>query len=104
MFVEIIHPDGELKREVWQFEFYGTSFFYLYLNYYALQTRPTTRHKKWREENQWYRLNARKSNIRVLLPNNVIRVLLPTNVLDEAKEQICKAIRNMAAIGGATGS
>ncbi len=63
MRIEIIRPDGDLKREVWTYEL-AVSYFpaYIYFDHYSFQTRPTKRHN-WRTENFWSRLDHRNNTI-----------------------------------------
>ena len=64
MRAEIILPNGDLKREVWEFElvldFSGRNT--IYLSRYSFQTKETTRHK-WKVQTNWDRLFRRSSNI-----------------------------------------
>lgn len=74
MRVEIIRPDGDLKREVWYFLLdvgYG-GHGRIYLDHYSFQDRPSTRHRKWQSQTIWDRLDHRESNIEVApLPKDV---------------------------------
>jgi len=64
MNIEIIRPDGDLKREVWTFgltiDFSGRNS--ITLQYYSFQTKGTKRHK-WKAQTHWERFDRRNNNI-----------------------------------------
>ncbi len=63
MNLEVIRADGDLKREVWNFSLnIGYDSPRIYFDYYAFQTRPTTRYKKWYSQTHWGRLEHRENN------------------------------------------
>lgn len=73
MRIEIIRPDGDLKREVWHFGLnvsYGYSC--IYFDGYSFETKESNRHKKWIGQTIWSRLDHRGSNIEAApLPKDV---------------------------------
>lgn len=64
MNTEIIRPDGDLKREVWNFSIVidhsGRNS--ITLQYYSFQTKETKRHK-WKAQTHWTRYDRRSNNI-----------------------------------------
>lgn len=64
MNIEIIRPNGDLKREVWCFslQVYFSSDC-IYFERFAFQTRENKRHKKWITQLNWERLNSKNSNM-----------------------------------------
>jgi hypothetical protein len=60
----VVQPDGDLKREVWDFDLGVDYQIKLRLDYFAFQTRPSTRHRKWQVENCWNRLTHRDNTIK----------------------------------------
>lgn len=65
MNLEVIRPDGDLKRERWRF-FLQVDFSHyscIYLDDYAFQTKRTTRCRIWDTETHWNRTNCQFSNI-----------------------------------------
>ena len=73
MEIEIIRPNGDLKREVWHFSLSITIFSScIYFDGYSIQTKESTRHKKWLPQTHWRRLDRRSNNIdNPPLPPNV---------------------------------
>jgi hypothetical protein len=64
MRIEIIRPDGDLKREIWAFTLsVDYSRPCIYFDHYSFQTRESTRKRIWHKETYWDRLNTRESNI-----------------------------------------
>jgi len=63
MNIEIVRPNGDLKREVWSFGI-GLDFHppCIILARYSFQTKETKRHK-WRAETHWERYDRRNNNI-----------------------------------------
>ena len=64
MRITIIKPNGDLKREVWEFEL-SVSFSggCIYLKYYSFDSKETTRHKKWVSQTHWARLFGRDNTM-----------------------------------------
>lgn len=61
----IIEPDGDLKREVWEYSLdIDGGYFVIRLDHYAFQTRLSTRHRKWKSENEWDRLINRDNTMK----------------------------------------
>lgn len=65
MNIEVIRPDGDLKRERWTFSLVvdWANNGIIYLNTYNFETRETLRHKKWQKQTNWDRLDKRTNNI-----------------------------------------
>ena len=63
MRIEIIRPDGDLKREVWTFNLIVGDSSCIYFDSYSFQTRATTRHRTWVSQTHWQRLDKRSNNI-----------------------------------------
>lgn len=62
--IEVIRPDGDLRREVWRFSLsvsYASPC--IYFDGYSFQTKETTRHKNWIKQTHWERLDKRNNNI-----------------------------------------
>lgn len=58
MRIEITRPDGDLKREVWEFTLSGYIMDWcIYFDAYKIQTRGGNQSKKWTTQTNWYRLN-----------------------------------------------
>jgi hypothetical protein len=84
MEVEIIKPDGDLKREVWKFVFRDDySAFRIVIGRYAFQVRETRRHK-WRVQTRWERWDKRM--------NIIDHPPLPAEVITEAKKKLVEMI------------
>ena len=85
--VEIIIPNGDLKREVWSFylrvDFARIS---LWLDEYYLETKETKRHK-WKWQSRWIRTMSRDSNIE--------QPVAPEYVITEAKDKYKTMIDNL---------
>ena len=65
MRVEIIRPDGDLKREVWVFSLHiGYVSPRITFDSFSFQTRESTRHRTWIWQNHWERLNPGNSTIK----------------------------------------
>ena len=63
MIIEIVLPNGDLKREVWAFSLdIGYGFSRIYLDHYLLQVRETARHR-WEKQTYWSRLDRRSNKI-----------------------------------------
>lgn len=64
MRIEIIRPNGDLKREVWVF---SLSISYsspcIYFDAYSFQTKESKRHRNWVRQTHWVRLERRSNNI-----------------------------------------
>lgn len=59
-----IQNAGDLKREVWHFSLAVGCFSpCIRLEDYSFQTRLSRRHKKWKRETHWERLDGRSNNI-----------------------------------------
>lgn len=93
MNIEVIRPDGDLKREVWHFSLsipYGNAC--IYFDDYSFQTRETARHKKWIKQTHWERLDRRT--------NNIGEPSIPSNVEQEIRTRFQQAILTLPIIGG----
>lgn len=72
MRIEVIRPDGDLKREVWEFSFGESDPPRITLDSYSLQAKESKRHKKWLMPTHWERLFGRDNNIEAPpLPSDV---------------------------------
>ena len=64
MRVEIIKPDGDLKREEWIFSLsVSHSSPCIYFDHFSFQTKESLRHKNWIKQTHWDRLDRRYNNI-----------------------------------------
>lgn len=64
MRIEIIRPDGDLKREVWSFTLYvNYSQSCIYFNSYYFQTKESKRKRNWTNQSYWTKFFSRESNI-----------------------------------------
>jgi len=65
MRIEIIRPDGDLKREVWRFALIADWVNKAFISFeaYSFQTRETTRQRNWTRHTHWTRLERRVNNI-----------------------------------------
>lgn len=83
-----LEGDDKLTRQVWEADLtVEHSIGRIVLNYWGLETRPTTRHK-WRAESQWYRIASRPDRL-----NSVSKPEIPEDVQEELREQACAVIR-----------
>jgi len=91
MRLEIIRPNGDLEREVWQFNLnLGlTGSPCIYLQYYSFQTRGTKRHK-WVEQTHWQKIDRRY--------NNISDPPLPPDVEDEMRKRYQEYILTLHVI------
>ena len=92
--LEIIKPDGDLKREKWVFEIrlsIGRDG-YISFDYFGFETRPTRRHRKWTVQNQWSRFSLRDST----MPEPVI----PPDIEVRIRELYKAMIRRLPIVGG----
>lgn len=89
---EIIRLDGDLKREVWVFSL-GLSYASpcIYFDAYSIETRESTRHRKWFQRYHWERLNRRG--------NNMHNPPLPKNVEDEMRSRYQEYIKALPIKG-----
>jgi hypothetical protein len=72
MRIEIILPDGDLRREIWEFSISIDSCACIYFDYYSYQTRESTRKRLWHKQTHWDRLDGRNNNIsRPVLPPGI---------------------------------
>lgn len=72
MFIEIIRPDGDLKREVWVFYLSIDYKATIYLDSFSFQAKKSSRHRKWLKQTHWQRLDKRSNNIcRLPIPSDV---------------------------------
>jgi hypothetical protein len=74
MRVEVIRPDGDTKREIWHFslciDIGGRD--HIYFDRYSFQTKGSTRHRIWKTQRVWDRLDHRGSDIEAApLPKDV---------------------------------
>jgi hypothetical protein len=88
MKVEIIKHANELQRELWVFNL-STGFpcgAKIYFDLYALQSKPTKRHRNWRNQIYWARLDSRSSTTNnPPLPKKIeteMRALLQRKILE----------------------
>lgn len=91
MNIQIIRPDGDLKREVWDFALYVN--FHpdcIAFNYYSLQTRETTRHRIWKHQTNWERLERRNRTID--------KPPLPPDVEKEMREKFSEMVKALPII------
>ncbi len=74
MKIEIVDYRGDLKREVWIFTLlvgYGRQC--IYIDSYSFQTKLSTRHKSWKRQTQWDRLEHRTNNLdSPFLPDEIV--------------------------------
>jgi len=84
MNLEIIRPNGDLKREVWNFNLNvgWTGSPCIYFSYYSFQARDTTQHK-WVKHTHWDRLRR---------DNNIDSPPLPSDVEAEARAYFQKQV------------
>lgn len=90
MKIEIIESfDGNLKREVWEFEVIAEWVhpIVIYFDEYRVEERQSTRHKKWFALQKWVRLDARNSTIS--------KPSVPESILIKVKAEICKAVNEL---------
>lgn len=84
MRIEIIRPDGDLKREVWTFSLnISYSSPCIYFDAYSFQDKETKRHK-WVRQSHWERLDHRS--------NNIDNPPIPTDVEAEMRSRYQEAI------------
>ncbi len=82
----VIRNHGDLKRELWEFHFYTSMDTHLWMDQYLVQTRRTSRCKKWITNDAYLRLLHRESTIAIPpLPNDVVK---------EAKEHFTFILTN----------
>jgi hypothetical protein len=86
----IIQPNGNLEREVWEFDLETGFEPHLRLMSFAFQTRPSTRHKKWINQNRWDRLDRRN--------NTITSPPYSAQVVNNAKEYFINYIRTTEVI------
>ena len=90
--LEIIRPDGDLKREVWRFNLflpYGGNKCICF-NSYAFQTRETTRHRKWISQTKWNRTMRRE--------NTIPQPPLPDDVEAEVRKTFANRVSSLPII------
>ena len=88
MRTEIIRPNGDLKREVWEFSLsVSYSSPYIYFDSYSFQTKESPRHKKWTRQTHWERLHRRD--------NNIDNPPLPTDVEAEMRQRFQEYIMTL---------
>jgi len=88
MRIEIIRPDGDLKRELWEFGiFLDFGREGIRLDRYMFQTRKSTRHKNWNMQTRWQRVFKRE--------NNIANPPLPADVEKEMRQQCQNIIANL---------
>ncbi len=64
MRIEIIRPNGDLKREVWVFVLGGSFTSHcICFDAYSFQTKESIRHRTWKKQTHWMRLDHRNNNI-----------------------------------------
>jgi hypothetical protein len=78
MHIRIEKPDGDLKREVWEFSLMVDSMSVIYFDLYAFQTRPSRRHN-WKSQSIFQRLSRRDSNMEA--------PVIPGSILTEMRQQ-----------------
>lgn len=87
MRIEIVRPNGDLKREVWCFYLsIGYSSPCIYFDHYSFQTKETKRHK-WRRQTYWTRLERRY--------NNIDTPPLPSDVETEMRQLFANNVREL---------
>lgn len=86
MNIEIIRPNGDLKRERWTFSLVvgWADDSIIYLDTYRFETRETLRHKKWHSQTQWDRLDNRRNTMKT--------PLLFADVVAEARHIFAKQV------------
>ena len=88
MRVEIIEPRGELGRHRWVFYLYvNPADAMLWLDYWAFETRPTSRHRKWTRQNFWDRMDKRA--------NTMDTISVPSYVVEDLKAQLAAKIKEL---------
>jgi hypothetical protein len=90
MLIKIIVPNGDLKREVWEFTLSVTYRVNLRFVCYAFEERETLRHRIWKTQSLWGTYFERASNI--------ARPTVPLNVIEQAKERYCRLINEAEVI------
>ena len=92
MYIRITFNAGDLKREEWSFYVTIESGINLVisLNSYTYQTRETKRHRVWRNEKIWERLDHRY--------NTIEKPAVPAQVDTDVRNQLKKMV-DMAQIG-----
>lgn len=88
MRIEIVSPDGDLKREVWTFTL-STSWASscIYFDSYSFQTRESSRHKKWIKQTHWTRFDRRD--------NNIENPLIPPDVETQMREGFSNKVKEL---------
>ena len=87
MRTQIIQPNGNLQREVWEFILFADHTPpEIKLTHYAFQTKETTRHK-WKTQNWWDRYDNRNSLMKT--------PPYSTEAIFEAKNYFIKQIENI---------
>ena len=90
MLIKIIVPNGDLKREVWEFTLSVTYRVNLRFVCYAFEERETLRCRKWKPQSFWNVYFERESNI--ACPT------VPLSVIELAKERYCRLINEAELI------
>ena len=62
--IEVIIDHDELKRERYDFSLFTDIGFKLVLDYYCLETKPSKRHRTWKAQEFWARLDQRQNTIK----------------------------------------
>jgi hypothetical protein len=87
MNIQIIRPDGDLKREVWNFSLYISwgSDKKIYFDHYSFQTKESTRHRVWKPQTNWGRLTRQN--------NTIDEPPLPADVEKEMREKFSEMVK-----------
>lgn len=91
MKIEIVLPDGDLKREVWDFSLsVGYSSPCIFFDAYCFQTKLSTRHRNWISQTHWQRLEHRN--------NNIENPPLPKEVEEEMRSRYQECIKEIPIV------
>ena len=87
MQIEIVRPDGDLKREVWVFTLYvDCERSIMFFSFYAVETRRTSRCRNWNKQGLWDRSDQRSYHSTIAEPP------LPADVEADARQRFAEAI------------
>jgi hypothetical protein len=79
MYVRVENLNTGLTREIWEFSLMLDSLkFTIYFDAFYYQTRKSTKHRIWKNQSRWERLNHRE--------NNIERPIIPAEIIEKAKQ------------------
>jgi len=92
MRIEIIRPDGDLKREVWTFDVIigWVQDGRIYLDSYHFEKRDTPRKRKWVVESHWERIEARR--------NLFAKPTVPADIELAVRNELAKGISSIPIV------